>query len=175
MYGESYKSNLENMGRYNVEELATLLNMNRLSRIHLGGKHISLNAKFKLAYKIVETGFFLLGTPWFTQLSSQIVQRLQEPTRVRSKYVLLLSSFEPSKLLCADPHALAETAQLFQIGVLLVETALDKTRMPAKKDTRGPELEIIRLLPEVEQKMGTEYYQGNGILFALSQPIFILS
>ena len=54
MYGESYKPNLENMGKYNVESLATLLNMNRLSRIQSGGKHISLDEKFKLAYKTVE-------------------------------------------------------------------------------------------------------------------------
>ena len=173
IYGDSHKPKLvETRHKYNVESFVAILDKSHPKTEDLSGKkHFSLDAKFDLAYNIVETGFFLLGTPWLTKLNSSTTLRLQHrklhPT---PKYVLLLSSSDLNELLCDDPYALEETAQLFQIGILLVEIALHKIRIPTSVDTRGPELDMIRLLSEVEREMGSEYCKATAFCLHYRQP-----
>ena len=55
----------------NLESLAKVLEtLDKISYLSTE-EHFSTGAKVELAYKVVECGFFLLGTPWFSSLSSK--------------------------------------------------------------------------------------------------------
>ena len=120
-------------------------------------EHLSVGAKVELAYKIVECGLFLLGTPWFSSLSSWNILRLKSTGRSRHSFMLEIQTLDLNDLLFDDPGALTETLQLFRIGVLLMEIALDSPDRARRIEDNGHDYDHMSRLPQVEQIMGAQY------------------
>ena len=123
----------------------------------LTGERLSLGAKIELVFKIVESGFFLLGTPWFASLSSKTLQVLKSTDEKDESYCLKIQTLDLEDILFDDPDALAESSQLFRLGVLLMEIALNRSDLYSKSDEAGQEAFRISNLPLVEQIMGSQY------------------
>ncbi|KAG8527330.1 uncharacterized protein KY384_007482 [Bacidia gigantensis] len=126
-------------------------------------EHLSIGAKVELAYKVVESGFFLLGTPWFSSLSSRNILRLKAADRTqRHGFVLEIQTIDMNALLFDDSEALAETSQLFHIGVLLMEIALENPESASRKQDYSRDENVMTRLPLVEQNMGAQYCKATA-------------
>ena len=118
--------------------------------------------KIELAYRIVESGLFLLGTPWFTALCSKNILVFKGAEGRQSSLALQIPLQDLTTLLDGDPYALSETSHLFHIGVLLLELALDRT-FPHPVEAEGQfATETADLLPEVEGAMGMQYLKATA-------------
>jgi hypothetical protein len=146
--------------------LDTLKNTTNLSTY----EHFSIGAKVELAYKIVECGFFLLGTPWFSSLSSWNILRLKSARRSRHSFTLEIQTLDLDDLLFDDPGALDETLQLFRIGVLLMEIALDSPGPAGRIEDSGHDFDVMKRLPFVEQAMGAQYCTATAFCLQHRQP-----
>lgn len=136
-----------------TESLAQLL-----YKEHIGSsldleRPLSQETKVQLAFKVVECGLYLLGTPWLASLSSKRLRRMK--TKGRTPFVLEVQTLDLEDLYFEDPNALSEHSQLFSIGVILVEIALSDERNPA--NIQDPELRKSKILPLVERSMGSLY------------------
>ena len=156
--------------RSDPENLASVLQTLQEASNLSNKEHFSIGAKIELAYKIVESGFFLLGTPWFSSLGSKNLLRLKRNGLQRHSFMLEIQTLDFTDLLFDDSEALAETSQLFRIGVLLMEIALDKTDFLSNLEDRGQHLDSIRLLPEIEQSMGAQYCKATAFCLQHRQP-----
>lgn len=123
----------------------------------------SVGAKIELAYKLVESSFFLLGTPWLSMLNSQNLLRLQDTEQKRPNFVLAVQAIGLVDMLLDDSEALSETKQLFSIGVLLMEIALDTKVAPLTTN-------LLNELPLVEQAMGAQYCKATAFCLQHRQP-----
>lgn len=142
--------------------LAEVLKVQFDRKILSAKDHFSTGAKVELAYKVVECGFFLLGTPWFSSLSSKNILRLKSTGSERNDFVLEIQTLDIKDLVFDDPEALTETSQIFRIGVLLMEIALDKHESCSRGDEYANDAERISKLPLVEQYMGTQYCKATA-------------
>ena len=125
-------------------------------------EHFSVGAKVELAYKIVESGIFLLGTPWLSLLNSQHLLRLKDANRKRPSFVLEVQTIGLVDLLYDDSEALSETRQLYHIGVLLMEIALDGP-IPDRHTKEGTRTTtLLSQLPLVERAMGAQYCKATA-------------
>jgi hypothetical protein len=137
------------------EVLAAVLERLQKRRLLNVADRLPLVEKIKLAYKIVECGLFLLGTPWLSHLNSETLHRIVMPDFQR-RYVLHVQSSEKSNEK-PPSQALLVRAQIFQIGVLLVEIALDRPSCSAGME----DLEFgSSIIPYVERSMGHRYKQA---------------
>ena len=150
------------------ESLANLLNRRVSAKFSMQG-HLSVGVKVELAYKVVECGFFLLGTPWFASLSSKNLLRLKKSKKTHYNFCLETQTLDLDDLLYDDPGALAETSQLFRLGVLLMEIALGKPNIYTRSDETGQEADRIRNLPLVEQNMGAQYCRATAFCLQYQQ------
>jgi len=137
------------------EVLAAILENLQRRRLLDVADRLPLVEKIRLAYKIVECGLFLLGTPWLSYLNSGSLRRLVTPD-FQHRYVLHVQSSEKP-----DEKPLSEVllvrAQIFQIGVLLVEIALDRPSYSAGME----DLKFgSSTIPYVERSMGHYYKQA---------------
>ena len=133
-------------------------------------EHFSMGAKVELAYKVVECGLFLIGTPWFSSLSSKNILRLRSREREHSTFILEVQTVDHHDLLLDDPGALAETDQLFRIGILLMEIALDEPNRSSRNDNHEHDAKrIIGRLPLIEQSMGTQYCKATAFCLQYRQ------
>lgn len=125
-------------------------------------ENLDAGAKIKLAFKIIECGFFLLGTPWFSSLNSKNLRRCNDAEEKSSVFMLRTQTLELKDLISDDPGALAETAQLNRLGVLLMEIALETPEMGPR--VAEPELDSDRIskLPQVERAMGVQYCMATA-------------
>lgn len=146
--------------------LDTLKNITNLS----AHEHFSIGAKVELAYKIVESGFFLLGTPWLSSLSSWNILRLKSARRSRHSFMLETQTLDLSDLLFDDPEALTETTQLFRIGVLLMEIALEIPGPARRIEDNRYDIDLISRLPLIEQSMGAQYCKATAFCLQYRQP-----
>ncbi|KAL8744467.1 MAG: hypothetical protein Q9190_003296 [Brigantiaea leucoxantha] len=154
--------------RSSPESLAKVLD--RLHSANLTTKeHLSTGAKVELAFKVIECGFFLLGTPWFASLSSKNLVQLKNTKRTDHSFCLETQTLDLEDLLYDDPGALAETSQLFRLGVLLMEIALDEPDLYSRSDETGQEADRIRKLPRVEQSMGAQYCKATAFCLQYRQ------
>lgn len=135
------------------ESLAQLLYKERFGSALEEERPLSQETKVHLAFKVVECGLYLLGTPWLASLSSKRLRRVK--TNGRTHFVLEVQTLDLEDLYFEDPKALSEHSQLFSIGVVLVEIALSDERNPA--NIRDPELRKSKILPLVERSMGSLY------------------
>ena len=114
-----------------------------------------------LAFQLGECCFYLLGTPWLAGLSSQTVRRM-EKGEARRPFVLEIRTLDVEDLALEDPEALTENRQLFRIGVLLMDIALNKSSSPVPSFSKERYWEYLKRLPSVEQSMGNEYRKATA-------------
>ena len=136
-----------------TESLAQLLYKERIMDPLEPERPLSQEAKVGLAFKVVECGLYLLGTPWLASLSSKRLQRMK--TQKRTSFVLEVQTLDLEDLYFEDPNALSEHTQLFSVGVVLAEIALNDKMNPA--NIQDPELRKSKILPLVERSMGSLY------------------
>ncbi|KAL8644060.1 MAG: hypothetical protein Q9226_007956 [Calogaya cf. arnoldii] len=120
-------------------------------------------SKIRLAFTIVRSSFFLLGTPWLSSLNSRNLRRSSDPGDQPSTFILRTQTLELKDLVSDDPGALAETSQLFRLGVLLMEIALatsDAESQSAHLEQHDPKR--ISKLPLVERAMGASYCKATA-------------
>ena len=130
---------------------------------------LSISAKIELAYKLIECGLFLLGTPWFASLSSRNLLRLKNTEKAHGMFYLGTQALDLKDILYDDPTALAETSQLFRLGVLLTEIALDKPSLYSGSDESGQEADRISKLPFIEKSMGSSYCRATAFCLQYRQ------
>jgi len=123
---------------------------------------LSQETKVQLAFKVVECGFYLLGTPWLASLSSKRLRKME--TSGGGLFVLEVQTLDLEDLYFEDPDALSERSQLFSIGVILVEIALCDERNP--HNIRDPDLRKSKILPLVERSMGSLYCGATAFCLA---------
>ena len=97
------------------ERLASLLARLGKGSSLSNARIFTAGAKIELAYKVIECGFFLIGTPWFSSLSSKNVLRLDSLGQKRHACILEVQTVDPEDLLSEDPGAFLETTQLFPL------------------------------------------------------------
>ena len=146
--------------------LTTLEKGTNLSNV----EHFSRGAKLELAYKVIECGLFLIGTPWFSSISSKNIKRIRSVGQKRHKFILEVQTVDPHDLLSDDPGALAETTQLFRIGILLMEIALDKPNPSSRIENDGNDAEWISKLPLIEETMGPQYCKATAFCLQYRRP-----
>lgn len=134
-----------------TQSLAQLLDKAQIGSALEPEGPLSQETKIELAFKVVECGFFLLGTPWLASLSSKWLRRIKR--KGRTSFVLEVQTLNLEDLYFEDPNALSEHSHLFSIGVVLVEIALEERNPSSIKD---PELRKS-ILPLVERSMGSLY------------------
>lgn len=135
-------------------------NLQKKSTLKTVGR-LSLSARLELAYKLVECGFYLLGTPWLASLSSKRLRKM-ETSDHQPYYILEIQTLDLDDLFFEDPEALSEHSQLFRIGLLLLEIALSNPdySFPVTSSDSGPS--TSQLLPLVEQAMGSQYCKATA-------------
>jgi hypothetical protein len=137
------------------EVLAAVLEKLQQRRLLDVADRLPLVEKIRLAYKIVECGLFLLGTPWLSHLNSETLRRIIMPDFQRRYVLHVQSSEKPNEK--PPSQALLVRAQIFQIGILLVEIALDRPSCLAGME----DLEFgSSIIPYVERSMGHRYKQA---------------
>jgi len=144
-----------------TESLAQLLYNDRVGSSPKA-RPLSQETKVQLAFKVVECGFYLLGTPWLASLSSKRLRRMG--ISGGGPFVLEVQTLDLEDLYFEDPDALSERSQLFSIGVILVEIALCDERNP--HNIRDPDLRKSKILPLVESSMGSLYCGATAFCLA---------
>ena len=144
------------------ESLGKVLKRLRETDLLSPREHFSVGAKVELAYKIVESGIFLLGTPWFSLLTSQNLLRIKDAHRARPSFGLEVQTFGLVDLLFDDSEALSETKQLFHVGALLMEIALDGPGASENAKGASRPTNLLNQLPLVEQAMGAQYCKATA-------------
>lgn len=81
-------------------------------------------AKMELAFKIVECSLFLLGSPLFQRLSSKHIRRFSSGQSTQPTFILRTAKQPPRELMLACV-GLEEISQLFRLGLLLMQIALE--------------------------------------------------
>ena len=143
------------------ESLAELLYKERIGS-NPENRPLSHEARVQLAYKVVECGLYLLGTPWLASLSSKRLRRMKNGDK--SPFVLEVQTLDLEDLYFEDPDALSEHSQLFSIGVILVEIALSDERN--RSNIKDPDLRKSKILPLVEASMGSLYCAATAFCLA---------
>ena len=144
-----------------MESLAQLLYKDRIGSTP-NERPLTQDSRVHLAFKVVECGFYLLGTPWLASLSSKRLRRLKDSEK--SPFVLEVQTLNLEELYFEDPDALCERSQLFSIGVILVEIALSDERNP--HNIQDPDLRKSKILPLVERSMGSLYSGATAFCLA---------
>lgn len=144
-----------------MESLAQLLYKDRIGS-NSNERPLTQESRIHLAFKVVECGFYLLGTPWLASLSSKRLRRLKDSEK--SPFVLEVQTLNLEELYFEDPDALCERSQLFSIGVILVEIALSDERNP--HNIQDPDLRKSKILPLVERSMGSLYAGATAFCLA---------
>ena len=133
-----------------IEVLEGLDSPGSTSSIH----PLTLMSRFDLAFKLAESGFYLLGTPWFASLSCRRLKRI--PGEESHGFALEIQTLYLEDLAYDDPQALSESFQLFNLGVVLIEIAL-RSDIKDKTDSDNRYMKTSEMLPKVEQDMGAQY------------------
>lgn len=144
------------------ESLARILEgMENASHL-LTKEYLSTEAKAKLALKVAECGFFLLGTPWFSSLSSKNLRTSNNHAEDNLSFMLRTQALDYRDLISDDPGALTETSQLFRLGVILMEIALETPDAEKYGGRLEHDLDRISKLPLVEKAMGAQYCRATA-------------
>ncbi|KAG6997628.1 hypothetical protein G7Y79_00039g075900 [Physcia stellaris] len=114
--------------------------------------------KLELAFKVVPIGLFLLGTPFFSSLSSMNLRHLDDGTQLLPSFMLRIPILGLQALVADDSGALAESAQLLRIGVVLMEIVLGGLDQDVGLQDLGDDpstiSELTSKLAAVEKAMG---------------------
>ena len=144
-----------------TESLAQLLEKDPIG-ISSEERPLPQETRVQLAFKVVECGLYLLGTPWLASLSSKRLRKMK--TSKGSPFVLEVQTLSLEDLYFEDPDALSEHSQLFSIGVMLVKIALsDERDTPSMGDS---DLRKSKILALVERSMGSLYCRATAFCLA---------
>ncbi|KAL8691004.1 MAG: hypothetical protein Q9218_003680 [Villophora microphyllina] len=124
--------------------------------------HFGTEAKIRLAFNIVECGIFLLGTPWFSSLNIRNLRRWNNYVNTSSSFILRIQTLDLKDLVSDDLGALAETTQLFRLGILLMEIALGAPDTDSQSADLEHDPQKISKLPLVERAMGAQYCKATA-------------
>lgn len=148
------------------ESLADVLKIMQRSTYESTQAHLDREAKIELAFKVVESGLFLLGTPFFSSLSSTNLRRCDDGTRRPPNFMLRIPALGLGELVADDSGALAESAQLIRIGVILMEIALGGLDHDVDLQDLGDDPDtvstLISKLAAVEKAMGAQYCRATA-------------
>ncbi|KAH7307945.1 hypothetical protein BKA65DRAFT_601806 [Rhexocercosporidium sp. MPI-PUGE-AT-0058] len=97
--------------------------------------------RIKLAFKIVECGLFLSGTPWLTDLKSKQIQRSRRGIDYNRHFLLETSALKTD---FDDSHFRDFAAHVFAIGILLTEIGTGRLvhEIPRRSKTLGQGLSL---------------------------------
>ncbi|KAE9366241.1 hypothetical protein N431DRAFT_472790 [Stipitochalara longipes BDJ] len=120
-----------------------------LNESHTGQPQLSRSAKINLALQLLQSGFFLLNTPWFSNLNDKTLMVLDN-----GQYSLEKKPVDLETGVEAGDAITITTSSLFRLGVLLVEIAVGESL-----DNSSDDLEAtpIQKLPSVARNMGVQY------------------
>ena len=141
-----------------TESLAEILAGNNPRGMSPQFRSLTIAWKIELASKVAKTGFHLLGTPWLGLLNSEHLQRTPSG-ETDTSFLLETRTLDLDDIALEEATILSESDQLFAIGVLLVEIALES---PDHGKLERSDLEISRILARVRQAMGMQYYQATA-------------
>lgn len=115
--------------------------------------------KWDLAYNLAQSGFYLLGTPWLASLSSKTLRIMK--TKDRAVFILDVKTWElESIFLDENSYRLSDSWQLFQIGLILIDIALDYPDASDLARLEDPHSYAAMKLPLVYHVMGAYYYRA---------------
>ncbi|KAI4243968.1 MAG: hypothetical protein L6R40_003179 [Gallowayella cf. fulva] len=129
---------------------------------------LSHKARIALAFKLTESTLYLLGTPWLSSLDSTNLRRLDSARGGHTTFMLRTPTLDLKDLTSDDPAALTETAQLFRLGILLMEIALEteigyeKPEYVVKLDQNVLTRKTLHELLLVEKAMGLQYCKATA-------------
>ena len=144
-----------------TQTLAQILYEENVSSTTSSAQTLPFSARIELAFKLVECALYLLGTPWLASLNSKRLRRITIKDG-RRPYVLEVQTLDLEELSFEDPEALAEPSQLFRIGVLLVEIALNNPEHSVPTGTQELDLRTSKMLTLVQQSMGPQYCKATA-------------
>ena len=134
-----------NPGSRSESELSALgLKTNKTSTEATPLRSLTLAAKIDLAYDLVQCGFYPVGTPWLASLSSKHLRGFG--TKDRRVCVLGIETMPLEYIWFDNPDGLRESSQLFQIGVILIEIALDSAEVSDLAKEGNPRLFVSETL-----------------------------
>lgn len=119
---------------------------------------LTLRTKVELAYDLVQCGFYLLGTPWLASLTSKNLRRIE--TTERMVCLLGVKTIPLDYIYLESPDALSESSQLFQMGMILIEIALDGLDSSDTVKLENPYQYALNKLPSVYKVLGSKYYRA---------------
>lgn len=140
------------------ESLALTMSKNKVSTEVVTLPYRSLKNKLDSAYNLVQCGFYLLGTPWLASLSNKRLCRLE--TEDRSSCLLEVKMIPVESFYLENPDALSESSQLFEIGMILIEIALEGDQGSDLEEHENPYLHAYKMLPKVYERVGSTYYRA---------------
>ncbi|KAL9102113.1 MAG: hypothetical protein Q9163_002697 [Psora crenata] len=141
------------------ENLAQILEKGLTSTDRKTRESLSLTRKLELAFKLVECGFYLLGTPWLSSVGSNGLRNLETENQT-NHFFLDVQAKKLDYLYFEDTTALSEWSQLFKLGVLLIEIALGSIDHADPLKHKEPYRWASKMLPPVEKAVGSRYYKA---------------
>lgn len=111
--------------------------------------YLSRIARISLALQLLQSGFFLLYTPWFSNLNDKTLLVLDNKQYALQKKPVDLQADADMR-----PGVSIRTSNLFRLGVLLVEIAVGKS---LDDSSDRLDSEPIKQLPLVARTMGLQY------------------
>jgi hypothetical protein len=120
-----------------------------LHKSHTGEPQLSRIAKINLALQLLQSGFFLLNTPWFSNLNDKTLMVFNNGQYTLQKKPMDLEAGADARYAVS-----ITTSSLFRLGVLLVEIAVGESM-----DDSSDNLDAIPIkkLPSVARNMGIQY------------------
>ncbi len=182
-FGESQ----DRLWRFSLCRLAEPLQVREFEMASLSDKlkMLALAERLNLAYRVVESGLTLLGTPWLSSLCTMTLERFknlkvdeQEP-----RYVLDIKGSRNRLHLKVDTLILKDYKihpYIFAIGAVLVEIGLQLIVIDVRKGVEGLEMLTIesrkptwsstgRIISLIDKEMGSAF--SEAVEFCLQDPV----
>lgn len=142
--------------RTSLQSLNSISDRYQRKNLRSGVKELPLLERLRVAYKVAECGLFLLGTPWLNHLSSDALRAVTCPDS-QQRYVLRIQCSENKWDQSKSPDTLHLKTQISQIGLVLIQIALDRPSYLTELDDHEFKSSVI---PSVERTMGQRYKQA---------------
>lgn len=136
-------------------------------------RSLSKEEKIDLAFKLTNSAIFLLGTPWFSCVKSSLLRLLDIPRTESQSFILRTPTQYLQDIVSDDFTALEESCQIFRLGVLLMEIALETKEPAVHVDQRHHDDSRLERLPLVEEAMGVHYCEATAWCLRYWDPKFL--
>ena len=131
---------------------------NRISTDRKPLQSLTFSAKLDIAYNLVQCAFYLLGTLWLAYLKNENLGSIE--TYDRSVLVLKVEFLRLHWFVLENPDGLPESFQLLQIGIVLIDTALDGLGASDFERFLKPGQWAAKKLPLVHEALGSSYFRA---------------